>query len=104
MLQKRTVAITALAVFAALLLIAGGAVGHGDDTGHDHDEAPVDGTAEEWAEWMEDQMNEHMGADAAKQMQDHMGMDYEEMGQMMEGRMDGDGGMTGENGSGMECH
>lgn len=104
MLQTRTVAIAALAIFTALLLIAGGAVAHGDDADHDHDDAPIDGTVEEWADWMEEHMTEHMGEDAAKQMQDRMGMSYEEVGQMMEGMMDGDGGMMGENGSGMGCH
>lgn len=112
MLQTRTVAITALAILATLLLVAGGVAAHGDGTdGHDHDDAPVDGTAEEWAEWMEQHMADHMGEDAATQMREHMGMSYEEMGRMMEGMMNDDEGMMGDDegmmgkdGSGMGCH
>lgn len=100
MRQKRTVAITALAIFAALLLVAGGVAAHGNETNGGHGDAPVDGTAEEWAGWMEERMMEHMGEDGAKQMQERMGMSYEEMGRMM----GDDGGMMSEDGSGMGCH
>ena len=112
----RNSTLTVLAVAAILLLAAGGVTAHDNDgntTGHD--DAPVNGSAADWAAWMEQHMTEHVGADAATQMQDRMGMNYEEMGEhmaarhddsMMDGMMNGRmlGGMMNGGTSGMGCH
>lgn len=92
----RTFTPTVLAVLAVLLLTAGGVAAHDNDentTGHD--DAPVNGSAADWAAWME----QHMGADAAAQMQERMGMSYEEMGEHMASHENGS--MMG---GGMGCH
>ena len=108
----RTFTLAVLAGFVILLFAAGGVAAH--DNGRNttgHDDAPTNGTAADWAAWME----QHMGADAAAQMQEQMGMSYEEMGEhmashqngsMMHDRMMG-GMMNGNMGggmSGMGCH
>lgn len=96
----RKITIATLAVLSVLLLTASVAAAHGNATADMHADAPHD--AEERADWMEQHMTEHMGADEAEQMQERMGMSYEEMSEMM-----GDdhmGGMMGGNGSGMGCH
>ena len=103
--------LSVLAVLAVLLL-AGGVTAHGTNAStSDHESTPANGSAAEWATWMEQHVIEHMGADAAAQIQDRMGMSYEEMGKhmashqngsMMNGRMM-DGMMRGGM-SGMGCH
>lgn len=96
----RTFTLTVLAVLAVLLLTAGGVAAHDNDehtTGHD--DAPVNGSAADWAAWMEQHMTEYMGADAAAQMQERMGMSYEEMGEHMASHENGS--MMG---GGMGCH
>ena len=103
----RTFTLTVLAVLAVLLLAVGGVAAHGDNkdtTGHD--DAPVNGSAADWAAWMDQHMTEHMGADAAAQMQERMGMNYQEMGEHMASHQDGltmNGQMTGGSMSGMGC-
>lgn len=96
----RTFTFTVLAVLTALLLTAGAVTAHDDDgetTGHD--DAPVNGSAADWAAWMEQHMTEHMGADAAAQMQEQMGMSYEEMGEHMASHQN-----SSMMGGGMGCH
>ena len=54
---------------------------HGDDpTGED---APYDGTAAEWAAWMEAHTTDHMGPGAVEWMESHMGVTLDEMAQDM---------------------
>ena len=67
---------------------------HGTDAPAD-DVAPYDGTADEWATWMETQMNEHMGPGSVEWMESQMGLTVEEMGQDMAGG-DYNGGMYGQ--------
>lgn len=103
----RTLTLSVLSVLAVLLLAAGGVVAHdtdGNTTGHD--DAPENGSAAEWAEWMEQHMIEHMGADVAAQMQEHMPMTYEEMGEHMADHQHGSmmHDMMGDDMSGMGCH
>ena len=112
----RTFTLIVLAVLAVLLLTAGAVATYDNEantTGHD--DVPMNGSAVDWAAWMEQHMIEHMGTDAAAQMQEWMGMSYEEMGEYMAAHHDGsmmDGMMNGRmmgdmmNGSmsGMGCH
>ena len=104
----RTFTLTVLAVFAVLLLAAGGVAAHGnnkDTTGHD--DVPVNGSAADWIVWMEQHTTEHMGADAAAQMQERMGMNYQKMGEHMASHRDGstmNGQTMGGSMSGMGCH
>ena len=71
---------------------------HGNDTiADDH---PEDGTAEDWAAWMEGHMTDHMGPGSVEWMEDHMGVTVDEMAEDM---ADGDhpgaygqGGMYGQ--------
>ena len=122
--HMRNFTLTITAVLAVLLLAVGGVTAHGTNSSNPgHDDAPQNGTAAEWATWMEQHMTEHMGADAATEMQDRMGMSYEEMsehmashqnGSMMNGMMNGrmmggmmDGMMNGMMRGGMSgtgCH
>ena len=116
----RNFTLTISAVLVVFLLAVGGVAAHGTtSSGPGHDDGPENGTAAEWATWMEQHMTGHMGADAAAKMQDQMGMSYEEMGEhmashqngsMMDGMMNGrmmDGMMNGTmrgGMSGMSCH
>ena len=76
--------------FAAPLVSA-----HGNDTAAD-DAPPYDGTAAEWAAWMEAQMTEHMGPGSVEWMESHMGVTVDEMAQdMADGDYD-DYGMYGQ--------
>ena len=108
----RTFTLAVVLVLAVLLLAAGGVAAHGNDgntTGHD--DAPENGSAADWATWMEQHVTERTGADAAAQMREQMGMSSEEVGEhmaahqndsMMHDGMRGgtmDGGMPG-----MSCH
>ena len=43
------------------------------------DAPPYDGTAADWAAWMEAQMTEHMGPGAVEWMEAHTGVTVEEM-------------------------
>lgn len=67
---------------------------HGNDTTAD-DAPPSDGTADDWAVWMEAQMAEHMGPGSVEWMESHMGVTVDEMAQ---DRADDDynGGMYGQ--------
>ena len=94
-MRKSTV--IALALLGVLLVATGVVVAHGNGDAN-HTNAPGNGTAAEWGAWMEQQMTDHMGADAAKQMQEQMGMSYEEMGEHVASGEDGS--MKG----GMGCH
>ena len=69
---------------------------HGPDAAAD-DAVPYDGTADDWATWMEAQMNDHMGPGSVEWMESHMGRTVEEIGQDMadDGRTTGYGGMDG---------
>jgi len=53
---------------------------HGNDTTAD-DASPSDGTAADWATWMEAQMTEHMGPGSVEWMESHMGVTVDEMAQ-----------------------
>lgn len=98
--QMRTSILTVLAVLAILLLTAGVVTAHdNDESTTDHDDAPVNGSAADWAAWIEQHMTERMGADAAAQMQERMGMSYEEMGEHMGSHQNGS-----IMGGGMGCH
>ena len=91
--------LSVLAVLAVLLLAVGGVAAHGTHVSTaDHESAPANGSAAEWATWMEQHMTKQMGAEAAAQMQGRMGMSYEEMGEYMASHHDGsmmDGMMNG---------
>lgn len=102
----RNVTIGLIAMLATFLLTAGVVAAQGNNTTERHNDAPVNGTAAEWGDWMEQHMTDHMGADATERMQERMGMSYEQMGSMMKGMMgnDGMGSMMSGNGSGMGCH
>ncbi len=55
---------------------------HGNETTAD-DAPPYNGTADDWAGWMEAQMTEHMGPGAVEWMESHMGVTVDEMAQDM---------------------
>ena len=55
---------------------------HGNDTTAD-DAPSSDGTADDWATWMEAQMTEHMGPGAVEWMESHTGVTVDEMAQNM---------------------
>ncbi|WP_423999154.1 hypothetical protein ACOZ4I_10220 [Haloarcula salina] len=67
---------------------------HGTDTTVD-DAPPYDGTADDWAAWMEGHMTEHMGPGSVEWMESHMGVTVDEMAQDMADD-DYDGGMYGQ--------
>ncbi|WP_254534889.1 hypothetical protein [Halomarina litorea] len=67
---------------------------HGNETSAD-DAPPYDGTADDWAAWMEDHMTEHMGPGAVEWMESHMGVTVDEMAQDMADD-DYNGGMYGQ--------
>ena len=104
----RTFTLTVLAVLAALLITAGGVAAHGNDKNTSgHDDASMDGSAADWAAWMEQHMTEHMGADAAARIQERIGMSYQEMDEHMVSHQDGsmmNRSMMGDSMSGMGCH
>ena len=95
-------------VLLALATGAGAVTAHenGENIDHNHDGMPANGTAADWATWMEQQMTDHMGPQAANRMQNRMGMTYDEMGahmtEMMNGRMTGS--MMDRNMSAGGCH
>ncbi|WP_137285878.1 hypothetical protein [Halorussus salinisoli] len=68
---------------------------HGNETTGD-DAPPYDGTADDWAGWMEAQMTEHMGPSAVEWMESHMDVTVDEMAQDMADD-DYDGEMYGQN-------
>lgn len=86
-----------VALIGTVLIATGGVVAHenGEST---HSDAPENGTASEWSTWMEEQMTEHMGAEAAEDMEERMGMTHEEMGEHM--ASEDDSMMAGKKG----CH
>lgn len=109
--MMRKFGLVILAVLGVLLLAASGVAAHDNDGNTtDHDDAPTNGSAAEWAVWMEQHMIEHMGADAAERMEEHMPMTYEEMGEHMADHQHGSmmsdmmNGMMGDDMSGMGCH
>ena len=55
---------------------------HGNETTA-NDAPPYDGTAADWAAWMEGHMTEHMGPGAVEWMESHMGVTVDEMAQDM---------------------
>ncbi|WP_136590610.1 hypothetical protein [Salinigranum halophilum] len=55
---------------------------HGDEPTAD-DAPPYDGTAADWAVWMEAHMNDHMGRGSVEWMESHMGVTVDEMVQDM---------------------
>ncbi|WP_335999353.1 hypothetical protein [Halorientalis halophila] len=73
--------LVALAI-VALAFAVPVASAHGTDTTAD-DAHPSDGTADEWAAWMEAQMTEHMGPGSVEWMESHMGVTVDEMAQDM---------------------
>ncbi|MFB6113099.1 MAG: hypothetical protein ABEJ58_03220 [Halodesulfurarchaeum sp.] len=58
---------------------------HGTDTAAEPtpDDAPINGTPGEWADWMESHMSEHMGPGAIGWMESYMGISVEEMAEDM---------------------
>ncbi|GGC66141.1 hypothetical protein [Haloferax sulfurifontis] len=75
---------------------------HGDEPATD-DAAPPDGTAAEWAAWMESQMAEHMGPESVEWMESHTGVTVDGMARYMADNHDGGrygqgGGMYGQSG------
>ena len=54
---------------------------HGADT--TADAPPYDGTAADWAGWMESHMTDHMGPGAVEWMESQMGVTVDEMGPRM---------------------
>ena len=106
----RTTTLSVLLGLVLLVLATGvGAVTaheNGDDIDHSHDGMPANGTAADWATWMEQRMTDHMGPEASARMQDRMGMTYSEMGAHMAEMMNGQttGSMMDENTSAGGCH
>lgn len=67
---------------------------HGNET--TAGDAPGDdGTAAEWADWMDSHVTDHMGPDGAEQMESHMGVSVDEMARDMAAGDHG-GGMGGQ--------
>jgi len=66
------------ALLVGLVVTTAVIAGHGDAG-----PAPVDGTASDWAGWMESHMTTHMGADAVDWMDSHMGTAIEAMAEDM---------------------
>ena len=105
--------ITTLGVLIGIVLLvlatgAGAVAAHenGENSDRSHDGMPVNGTAADWATWMEQQMTDHMGPQAADRMQNRMGMAYDEMGAHMAGMTNGrmTGSMMNENMTAGGCH
>ncbi|QKG94342.1 hypothetical protein HPS36_15795 (plasmid) [Halorubrum salinarum] len=69
---------------------------HGEESTVD-DAPPYNGTADEWATWMDAQTTEHMGPGATEWMESHVGVTVEKMGQDMadDGDMNGYGSGAG---------
>lgn len=67
---------------------------HGNETTAD-DAPPSDGTAADWAAWMEAHMTEHMDPGSVEWMESHMGVTVDEMAQDMADD-DYNGGMYGQ--------
>lgn len=103
--NMRNATLAAVAVLAVLALAVGGAAAHGsDETDDSHGDVSEDDSADAWANWMEQQMVEHVGEETAARMEQRMPMTYEEMGQHMASHDHGSGeGMMGGS-SGMGCH
>ncbi|MFC7139953.1 hypothetical protein ACFQMA_08910 [Halosimplex aquaticum] len=86
--------LVALAI-VGLALVAPVVSAHDNET--TADDAPRDdGTAAEWAVWMEGHKTDHMGPGAVEWMESHMGVTVDEMAQDMadgghDGRMYGQG-------------
>lgn len=59
------------------------------------DAPPYNGTAADWAAWMEAHMTEHMGPGSVEWMESHMGVTIDEMAQDMADD-DYNGGMYGQ--------
>lgn len=55
---------------------------HGADATAD-DAPPYNATSDEWATWMETEMNEHMGPGSVEWMESQMGVTVDEMSQDM---------------------
>lgn len=90
------VLVLVLAVLA-LAFIAPVVSAHGNDSAPEPtaDDAPVNGTAAEWADWMESHMNDHMGPGAAEWMESYMGISIDEMAEDMASGEYRDGHMYG---------
>ncbi|MFC6993761.1 hypothetical protein ACFQH3_19805 [Haladaptatus sp. GCM10025707] len=85
--------LVALAIIG-LAFVAPVVSAHGTDTTAD-DAPPYDGTAADWAAWMEAHMTDHMGPGSVEWMESHMGVTVDEMAQDMADD-DYDGGMYGQ--------
>ena len=105
-MKMRTTTLGVLVVLALVALTTGVVTAHenGGDTGNG---MPTNATASEWATWMNQQMTEHMGAEATAQMQNRMGITTDQMGahmiKMMDSRMM-QSQMMNENTSASGCH
>lgn len=103
-MTNRTIGRWLLVVLAVvgLALVAPAVSAHGNDTAADDsaadDAPPYDGSADEWAAWMEAWMTEHMGPGTVEWMESHMGVTVDEMARdMADGEYDG--GMYGSGGT-----
>ena len=85
--------LVALAI-AGLAFVAPVVSAHGTDTTAD-DASPYDGTAGDWAAWMEAHMTEHVGPGSVKWMESHTGVTVDEMAHDMADD-DYDAGMDGQ--------
>lgn len=102
----RTTTLSVLVVLALVALTTGAVTAH-ENGEEDSDGMPTNATASEWTTWMDQQMTEHMGAEATAQMQNRIGMTTDQMGAHMAEMMDGEvmeNQMMNENTSASGCH
>lgn len=87
----RTWLLVALAV-VALAVAAPAVAAHGNDSATT-DAPPDDGTADDWASWMDDHMTDHIGPGSVEWMESRMGVTVDEMARdMADGAHDHYGG------------
>lgn len=86
-------------VIVGLAFVVPAVSAHGNETTAD-DAPPYDGTADDWATWMEAHMIDHMGPGSVEWMENHMGLTVDEMAEDMAG--DGQMGRYAPGGNG--CH
>lgn len=72
-----------VALAVVVLAVAAPAVSaHGNDSATD-EAPPENGTAADWASWMDGHMTDHMGPGATEWMESHAGVTVDEMAQYM---------------------
>lgn len=87
-----------LLVIVGLALVVPSVSAHGNET--TADAPPYNGTADDWATWMEVHMIDHMGPGSVEWMENHMGLTVDEMAEDMAD----DGQMRGYAPGGYGCH